>query len=141
MTTHGLLFKSSGEIRLCCGMSDSLLIDAVVHDDLLFVFPRIDNRARVAACSSSWGMQIPSWFGLQFLPGSELVRGWSIDHKHEIGIVCVCHGSANPLRTSTLREWRLSPVRNCVGDNVHTAGSKSCFDKRLQLWLGRSSAP
>ena len=73
-------------------MRDSLLIDVFVHDDFLFAFPRIDNQAGVAACSSSWGMQIASWLGLQFLFGSEWARDWSIDHKHEIGIVCVCHG-------------------------------------------------
>lgn len=45
-------------------MRDSLLIDVFVHDDFLFSFPRIDNQAGVAACSSSWGMQIASWVGL-----------------------------------------------------------------------------
>ena len=118
-----------------------MLIGVVVHDDLLFAFPRIDNQAGVAACSSSWGMQIASLVGLQFLPGDELARDWSIGHKREIGFVCDCHGSANPLKTSTLREWRLSLERHCVGDTVHNAGSKSCCDKRLQLLLGRSSAP
>ena len=122
-------------------MSDSLLLGVVVHDDLLFAFPRIDSQAGGAACSSSWGMQIASLVGLQFLPGNELARDWSIGHKREIGFVCVCQGSANPLKTSILLEWRLSPVRHCVGDNVHSAGSKSCCDKRLQLLLGRSSAP
>ena len=67
-------------------MNDSLLIVVVVHDDLLFAFPRIDNQAGVAACSSSWGMQIASLVGLQFLSGNELARDKSIDHKHEIGI-------------------------------------------------------
>ena len=52
-------------------MSDSLLINVFVHDDFLFAFLRIDNQAGVAACPSSWGMQIASWVGLQFLFGSE----------------------------------------------------------------------
>ena len=49
-------------------MSDSLLLGVVVHDDLLFAFPRIDSQAGGAACSSSWGMQIASLVGLQFYP-------------------------------------------------------------------------
>jgi hypothetical protein len=47
-------------------MGDSLLLGVVVHDDLLFAFPRIDSQAGGAACSSSWGMQIASLVGLQF---------------------------------------------------------------------------
>ena len=51
---------------------ESLLINVVGRDGLLFGFPRIDNRDGFAACSSSWGMQIASLVALLFSLCNEL---------------------------------------------------------------------
>ena len=52
---------------------ESLLINVVVRDDLLFGFPRIGNQVGFADCSSSWGMQIANLVGLLFSLGNEWV--------------------------------------------------------------------
>ena len=78
-----------------------MLLGVVVHDDLLFAFPRIDSQAGGAACSCSWGMQIASLVGLQFSLCNGLSLDWSIAHKREIGISWFFPVIANPLKIPT----------------------------------------